>query len=128
MSKSGFRKVNTIWPGSSISEFRLSLFRVFSFSFSSFVLLTFRVLNVFCFQVWVLASIHVSKCFICLPVHGNYNSSVFEAVCRSKVCEVSKLSTDVSLKLDMGNRMVVIKKLTNKYYLFYRDVMFLNHT
>ena len=96
--------------------------------FFSFILLTFRVLNVFCFQVWVLASIHVSKCFICLPVHGNYNSSVFEAVCRSKVCEVSKLSTDVSLKLDMGNRMVVIKKLTNKYYLFYRDVMFLNHT
>lgn len=49
----------------------------------------------------------------------------FQAVCRAKRCEVSKLSRDIPLKLHMGNRMVVMKRLTNKYYLIYRDVMFL---
>lgn len=59
MSKSGFRKVNTIWPGSSISEFRLSLFLFYIAYFSSFERVLFSSLGACfdpCFQVLHLPS------------------------------------------------------------------------
>ena len=125
ISKSGFRKGNTIWPGSSISEFRLLLFRVFSVSFSCLYCLLFEFWTCFVSKSGCLLRSMFSSASFAFQFTAITIPQFFQAVCRAKRCEVSKLSRDIPLKLHMGNRMVVMKRLTNKYYLIYRDVMFL---